>query len=149
MAVLELSNGVRVLNDTYNANPLSVRIALETLRLLPCRRWRWAVLGDMQELGAAAERAHRRVLHQAQEVADVVCVLGEVFAAVASAYPGVRVFHSHEELATYLRRWVQPGDVVLLKGSRALAMERLLQLWQSDQECSHAVPSGTLGMENL
>lgn len=150
MVLLEFLPGVRVLNDTYNANPLSMRVALETLRLLPCRRWRWAVLGDMRELGHATEEAHRRVLEQAQRSADVVCVLGQAFAAVAPAYPAVRVFCSHEELAEYLRQRVQAGDVVLLKGSRALAMERILQLWRDNRgEHSHAVPSGTLDMENV
>ncbi len=150
MALVELPEGIRVLNDTYNANPLSMRVALETLQLLPCQGKRWAVLGDMRELGQAAEAAHRRVLEQACAVADVVCVLGQMLGALAGEYPGVHAFQTHEELAAHLHRWVQPGDVVMLKGSRALAMERVLQLWQQyTAERSHALSSGAVDLEDL
>ncbi|MCS6965805.1 MAG: UDP-N-acetylmuramoyl-tripeptide--D-alanyl-D-alanine ligase [Candidatus Kapabacteria bacterium] len=152
MLLVELPNGVRLLNDTYNANPLSMRVALETLRQLPCSGRRWAVLGDMLELGSAVEIAHRAALEQARESAEIVCVLGEAFARVAAGYPDVHIFASHEELAEQLRREAQPGDLVLLKGSRGMAMEYVLNLYQQRVGAvkgSYAVSSGALDMEDL
>ncbi len=152
MLLVHLPNGVRFLNDTYNANPLSMRYALETLRRLPCPGRRWAVLGDMLELGAATSAAHRMALEQACAVADCVCLLGDTFASFAPAFPNVRVCSSHREAAEYLWQWVQPGDLVLLKGSRKLQMERILSLYRQRLDAKvehHAVPFGGVDMEDL
>ncbi len=153
MLLVRLPNGVRVLNDTYNANPLSMRMALETLGQLPCAGRRWAVLGDMQELGDAAPEAHRAVLARARAQADVVCLFGEHFAALAAEFPDVLVFASHEEIAEYLWRWGRPGDVVLVKGSRALAMERVLVLYRQRLDggrvSNYALPLGPMGVEGV
>ncbi|MEN3027061.1 MAG: UDP-N-acetylmuramoyl-tripeptide--D-alanyl-D-alanine ligase [Chlorobiota bacterium] len=152
MVLMQLPNGIQVLNDTYNANPLSMRVALETLRQLPCSGRRWAVLGDMLELGLALEEAHRAVLQQALESAEVVCVLGDAFARVAANCPDVYVATSHEELAERLWREARPGDLVLLKGSRGMAMERVVGLYQRRVgigKGDNAVPSGAVDLEDL
>ncbi len=145
-----LPNGVIVLNDSYNANPLSMQAALEMLATFPCRGRRWAVLGDMLELGAAARSAHQAILELACAVADEVCVVGTEFAAVAADFPRVRLCRSHQEAAEQLRM-ARPGDVVLLKGSRAMAMERVLQLYHQGlgRAQGDAVPSGTLDLEGV
>jgi UDP-N-acetylmuramoyl-tripeptide--D-alanyl-D-alanine ligase len=145
-----LPNGVMVLNDTYNANPLSMRAALEALSLLPCAGRRWAILGDMLELGVAAEELHRAVVELACRVADVVCVYGEHFSAAAAAYPEVIVCASHREIAERLLQEAHAGDVVLLKGSRGMAMEKVLELYhQGLMQGSYAVPSGDVDLEDL
>lgn len=153
LLLVRLPNGVRILNDTYNANPLSMQMALETLGQLPCTGRRWAILGDMLELGDAAPEAHRAILAYARAKAEVVCVLGEHFAALTAEFPDVHVFVSHEEAAEYVWRWAQTGDVVLLKGSRALAMERVVALYQQrlygGESGRNALPSSAVGVEGV
>lgn len=115
--------GVAVLDDAYNANPVSMVAALRTLAALRGRRV--AVLGDMLELGAEEAAAHAGVLAEAQALGlDAVWVSGPRMAAAAPA--GVRVFADVEALAEALAAEVRPGDAVLVKGSRGARMERVV-----------------------
>ena len=127
-ALLTLDNGLKVINDAYNANPPSMAASLRTLAALPGRRY--AVLGDMLELGSYAEAAHREVLAMALALPiDGVVVCGAHFTAAAAERAGEARLSSAESpeaaaagLAPALRR----GDTVLLKGSRGSAVERAL-----------------------
>jgi UDP-N-acetylmuramoyl-tripeptide--D-alanyl-D-alanine ligase len=134
MEVTQLPTGVTVLNDAYNANPASMAAALRTLAASRGRR-RIAVLGEMRELGAESERAHRELGGAAAAArVDALFLLGERSADVlagaeAAGLPVERitVAGSHGELAARLAEFCRNGDLVLLKGSRGAAMEEVLR----------------------
>jgi UDP-N-acetylmuramoyl-tripeptide--D-alanyl-D-alanine ligase len=126
--------GATVLMDAYNASPDSTVAAMRTLSELPCQGRRIAVLGEMLELGAFAESGHRRVGRVlAESPIDFALLVGELVAhiedeAVRAGYPESKLRRASgiEDVAGLLRS-VGPGDVVLLKGSRALGLERALE----------------------
>jgi UDP-N-acetylmuramoyl-tripeptide--D-alanyl-D-alanine ligase len=132
--------GVTVVNDAYNANPQSMAAALRTFMRLPCGGRRFAVLGDMLELGSHAEALHREVGRCVAELApDGLIAAGPdagrylVDEAVKAGYPLARVVcvPAAETAASAVRRAVRPGDSVLLKASRGMGLERILNEWQS------------------
>ena len=127
------ARGVSVMDDTYNANPESMAAALRTLASLSPSRpegRRIAVLGDMLELGTASEAAHRAVLALATELGlEYLFVFGERFGAVSS--PEV-AYDDMGMLTQALGSFARPGDVVLVKGSRAMRMERVIEALQSE-----------------
>jgi UDP-N-acetylmuramoyl-tripeptide--D-alanyl-D-alanine ligase len=138
MEVVERSDGVTVVNDAYNANPESVRAALATVAAMSVGRRSWAVLGEMRELGAAAATEHAAVgtLAVRLGLSRVVAVgdgaRGIHDAAKQTAVPDTTylgeepVFVSDvDEALTLLREHVRPGDVVLVKASRAAGLERV------------------------
>ncbi len=127
--------GARVINDAYNASPSSMRAALELLRDDPAPGRRIVVFGDMRELGDESERLHRRTGDDVVTVcgADMLVACGEhandvVDGAQAAGMPKGKTIacRSTEDVGPVLARIVGPGDVVLLKGSRAVRMERLI-----------------------
>jgi UDP-N-acetylmuramoyl-tripeptide--D-alanyl-D-alanine ligase len=126
-------NGVRVLDDAYNANADSVRAALQTLQDLPCKGRRIAVLGDMAELGAHSEEAHAEIGRLAAEsgVGQLFAVgrMAAVIAGGARAAGLNRVFEFDDvtSAATAVKSFVKRGDVVLLKASRATRLERIAE----------------------
>lgn len=121
-------NGSLIIDDTYNASPASMLAALDLLGEVPGRKY--AVLGDMRELGDATATGHRDVGRRAAEVADVIFAVGELGrmigdAATEARHGDVHITMDKDEVARHLRGQLQAGDVVLLKGSRALALETL------------------------
>jgi UDP-N-acetylmuramoyl-tripeptide--D-alanyl-D-alanine ligase len=123
--------GATILDDTYNASPSSMMAALDLLAELPGRRI--AVLGDMRELGALEKQGHRSVGQRAAEVAELIYVVGDLGrltgeAARQAGHGSVSFWDSKEEAAQDLRQRLEPGDVVLLKASRAMALETVLPL---------------------
>ncbi|MCS7236306.1 MAG: UDP-N-acetylmuramoyl-tripeptide--D-alanyl-D-alanine ligase [Armatimonadota bacterium] len=138
LQVLQLPGEVVVVNDAYNASPLSVEAALEAVRPLRAGRRLVAVLGEMRELGQLHELAHREVGRLcAREGVDVLVVVGEgarelAAAALEAGLPPqqVRWVADAGQAAQQVLRQLQPGDVVLVKGSRAVALERVVEsLW--------------------
>lgn len=122
--------GSLIIDDTYNASPASVLAALDLLSELPGRHI--AVLGDMRELGSATVEGHRDVGRRAAEVADVVVTVGELGQLIAEAarragHPCVQAFDSKEDAVRDLVPRLRQGDCVLLKASRALALETMVQ----------------------
>jgi UDP-N-acetylmuramoyl-tripeptide--D-alanyl-D-alanine ligase len=128
--VLEAPGGVTVIDDCYNANPASMEAALETLRSLAQGGRAIAVLGDMLELGSGEDQAHRELGARAATLANKVAFFGPRSAsgAVAAAAGGLEVRHFTE--VEPLVGWVKPelkaGDVVLVKGSRGMRLERVV-----------------------
>ena len=124
--------GVRILNDAYNANPASMKAAIETLAGLPAPR-KIAVLGDMRELGDASEECHREIgRFVAQKCPpDMLICVGASAAIIASeatkaGMPPARVAHFVDaKSASVMAQRVMPGDLVLLKGSRAMGLESI------------------------
>ena len=124
--------GVTVLDDSYNANPDSMEAALQALRGLPGGGRRFAVLGRMGELGFYAGEGYRRVGLAAAGTMDVVIAVGsetEPLAAAAEAAGSVEVKRAADtgEAARLLRELARPGDAIVIKGSRAARMERVLE----------------------
>jgi len=124
--------GVTVLDDSYNANPDSMVAALHALRGLPGPGRRFAVLGQMGELGAYADEGYRRVGRTAASTTDVLIVVGTETAPMAeeaekAGIKDVRRAGDTSEAARLLRELARPGDAVVVKGSRAARMERVLE----------------------
>ena len=125
--------GIRVLDDTYNANPDSMSAALITLARMPVEGRRIAVLGGMGELGAESERGHRSVGEVAgREKIGCVITVGETArwiadAAESSGVSSVIRTADAEEATLTLRGIAQPGDTVLVKASRSARLERIVQ----------------------
>ncbi|MGH7976725.1 MAG: UDP-N-acetylmuramoyl-tripeptide--D-alanyl-D-alanine ligase, partial [Limisphaerales bacterium] len=131
------ANGVRVLDDTYNANADSTIAALETLCDLPLQGRRVAVLGDMEELGAHSESAHAEIGRRAAElkIGQLFCV-GKMAAVTAQAARDaglLRVieFENVEAAINAVNNFLKTGDVVLLKASRASRLERIAEMLKS------------------
>jgi UDP-N-acetylmuramoyl-tripeptide--D-alanyl-D-alanine ligase len=125
--VVELAGGVTVVNDCYNANPMSMRAALEHLAASPAER-RLAVLGTMAELGEGSERYHRDIgALMAQLGIDVLVTVGEGALPYADGFEGeVHSVATAEEAGELLEEAAAPGDRVLIKGSRSVGLERVL-----------------------
>jgi UDP-N-acetylmuramoyl-tripeptide--D-alanyl-D-alanine ligase len=120
------AGGVRILDDTYNAAPSSMIAALGVLRELAGDGRKAAVLGDMYELGAAAEEGHRQVGQAARTSADLVFAVGDMARWIAQEAGG-RYYPDKAPAIEQLLQQVKPGDTVLVKGSRGMAMEEIVQ----------------------
>jgi UDP-N-acetylmuramoyl-tripeptide--D-alanyl-D-alanine ligase len=136
-------NGVRVLDDAYNANADSMLAALRTLQDLPCKGRRLAVLGDMAELGQHSEAAHEEIGRRAAEMGvGQLFAVGKMAAVMARGARGaglarVLEFSEVEAAAVAVKQFVRDGDVLLLKASRATRIERVAERLRGAQ------PSGT------
>jgi UDP-N-acetylmuramoyl-tripeptide--D-alanyl-D-alanine ligase len=134
--------GANLVDDTYNANPQSVQTALESLVNLKANGRSIAILGDMGELGDASERAHRQLGRLSAELGiDELFVLGEdarwiAEEALASGMaPGsVHVEKEHQAIGQSVEQIAGPGDWILVKGSRAMKMERLVEILASEEK---------------
>ena len=125
--VVELDGGITVVNDCYNANPMSMRAALEHLASSPAER-RVAVLGTMAELGPDGERYHREIGELADSLGiDVLITVGEAALPIGRAFDGERyAVATPEEAGAMLEELARSGDRVLVKGSRSAGLERVL-----------------------
>ncbi|EGW54669.1 UDP-N-acetylmuramoyl-tripeptide--D-alanyl-D-alanine ligase [Candidatus Endoriftia persephonae] len=121
-----MAAGVRLIDDSYNANPDSVSVAIELLAQAPGQRW--LVLGDLAELGQGAVRLHRQIGEQAQRAGiDVLWSVGELSREASVAFAGAgRHFEDREALAEALREGAASGDTILIKGSRSAGMEQVV-----------------------
>jgi UDP-N-acetylmuramoyl-tripeptide--D-alanyl-D-alanine ligase len=124
--------GATLLDDTYNASPASMVAALNLLADLDGRKI--AVLGDMLELGAFEQEGHKLVGRRARDVAQILVTVGQRARMIADAALGVGmppdrviVLDDADSAVEILRPLINTGDVVLVKGSRALRMDRVVQ----------------------
>ncbi|HEY2719205.1 MAG TPA: UDP-N-acetylmuramoyl-tripeptide--D-alanyl-D-alanine ligase, partial [Solirubrobacteraceae bacterium] len=125
---LELADGVVVINDCYNANPMSMRAAIDDLaKTAPARRV--AVLGDMLELGRESERLHREIgLYAAEQGLDVLLTVGPLAAEMRREFEGESyAVGDTGAAAELLQRLLSAGDTVLVKGSRGVGLEHVAQ----------------------
>ena len=128
-----LAQGVMLLDDTYNASPASMRAALAVLEDVGRGRRKVAVLGEMLELGERAEEFHQEIGREASlrgvEVLITVGELGRQIAAGAQAAGGgrVRPVQTWEEALSALLEEIRPLDVILVKASRAVGLERVVE----------------------
>ena len=126
------AKGCTIIKDCYNAGPESMAAALNVLGNRTGRRI--AVLGDMLELGVCTQAEHYRIGRIAAEKADIILAYGPNGGRVIDgaltggmAASKARAFETREELATALDRMAKPGDVILVKGSRGMHMELILE----------------------
>lgn len=128
--------GARLIDDTYNANPDSVTAAIAVLAAQPGTRL--LVLGDMGELGADAASLHREIGATARAAGiDRLLCLGEMSVEAAAAFgPGAMHFERIEELLAEIEVALGPDVTVLVKGSRFMKMERVVQSFLENPTCS-------------
>ena len=126
--------GVRILNDTYNANSDSVLSALETLRDMHCTGSKIVILADMLELGDEAQSEHERIGHAVSAMGfAILLTYGPLAQHIKSAATDVKLnlhFDQKKALAEYATELIRPGDIVLVKGSRAMKMEDIVTFLQ-------------------
>ncbi len=135
MEIIHLEGGKTLINDAYNANPRSMELALETLAEIKGKGRAIAVLGDMLELGDFTEEAHRQIGEKVEELSiDLLLTMGEkaplvVESAVRHGFEPkrTRVMESHSEAISILKEVAQEGDWILIKGSRRMAMEKIVE----------------------
>jgi UDP-N-acetylmuramoyl-tripeptide--D-alanyl-D-alanine ligase len=133
---LQLSNpgGIRILDDSYNANADSMLAALQTLREMPCAGRRVAVLGDMAELGDCSRAAHFEVGRRAAASRlDQLFAIGRRGCQIAAAareggFKSVIEIDEVERAAQAVKEFARPGDVVLVKASRSMRLERITEV---------------------
>jgi len=125
--VLELDGGVTIVNDCYNANPMSMRAALDHLAGSDAER-RLAILGGMAELGPQSRAFHREIgEHAASLGIDVLITVGDEALGFGEGFDGeLHSVATPEEAGALLEELAAPGDRVLVKGSRAVGLERVL-----------------------
>ncbi len=141
--VTVLDSGIRVINDCYNANPSSMQAALETLQRCKGKHHAAAALGDMLELGGRSGDLHHELGRRAAASGlDFLGVIGAFSSAVVDAAraagmeeKAARSFDSHGDLADWFARLINSGrlgdeDWLLIKGSRGMAMEKILAALQ-------------------
>ena len=134
--IIELPGGTVLVNDSYNSNPLAMERMLETLAAWPGAHRRIIVAGEMLELGASSADLHRAVGRNCAALgADwVVAVRGDarffLEGAVGAGMPFERTkfFSNVEEAGEFCRGIIQPGDLVLVKGSRGVQLERIVDM---------------------
>ena len=123
-------DGLHIIEDCYNAGPESMRASLKVLARAQGRKI--AVLGGMLELGDFAPQAHYLVGREAAETADLLFAYGEnteeyISGAMDAGLENAWKFDTHEALAAALQAALLPGDTILIKGSRGMKMELVLQ----------------------
>ena len=127
-------SGLRLIDDTYNANPDSVAAALAVLMQAPGERW--LVLGDLAELGEQAEELHAEIGRSARAAGlPHLYTLGRLSRNAAQAYgEGAEAFDRIEDLVSALSARAVAGDTLLVKGSRSAGMERVVKLLMGEGE---------------
>lgn len=131
---IEQRDGLTIINDAYNASPLSMAAAIETLGDIGRGR-KIAVLGDMLELGEFAEAAHTQIgIKLAQQNVDALVTVGALgrYIAQGAQQAGVVLIKScenHDAAKAVIKEIIKPGDTLLIKGSRGMQMEKILEMF--------------------
>ncbi len=134
--LLRFTNGAALINDSYNSSPAALHAMIKVLAATANYRRRILAAGEMRELGATSAELHREAGKFAAETGKIDWVVGIegdaaqiVEGAVAGGIPRAqtRVFASSEEAAKFLADFVAPGDLLLVKGSRGVRMERVVE----------------------
>src|SRR4029077_16864674 len=133
--LLQFSNGAALINDSYNSSPAALQAMTELLAATPSFRRRILAAGEMRELGAASPELHREAGSFAAKTGKIDWVIGVagdaaqiVEGAVAAGLPKAQTkfFTSSEQAADFLSGFVKAGDLLLVKGSRGVKMERVV-----------------------
>ena len=131
LVVVSGFNNSTILDDTYNSSPASAIAALNLLDELKGRKI--AVLGDMLELGSCEESEHRKVGRRVTDVADLLVtvgprgrIIGEEALTLGMSSESIRIVQDNKAAIAHLRQVVEPGDIILIKGSRGMTMEQIV-----------------------
>ena len=120
--------GITFIDDSYNANPASMRSALELFQVIEGNR-RVLILGDMLELGEHSHAEHRLLGSAIERVeADVVILIGPHMKITSQVTPSIHEYESSDDALKRISSLLKQGDTVLLKGSRAMQLERVIEL---------------------
>jgi UDP-N-acetylmuramoyl-tripeptide--D-alanyl-D-alanine ligase len=122
MEIIKGQRNITLIDDCYNANPISMKAALGLLKDLKAKR-KIAVLGEMAELGKETLNAHLEVGKIAKLATDQVYGVGKW----AKRYQGRKWFPSAEVAAEFLLNEIKPGDIILIKGSRKVGLEKVVE----------------------
>jgi len=149
MQLSNFYNDIKILNDSYNASPLSVKSALETLAEAARNNRKIAILGDMLELGEKTDFYHREIGKEVAKLSiDTLITVGQGGKIIAQsskeegmAEERVFSFEKNEKinLAKKLLNLIKPGNFVLLKGSREMKMEEILEFWQKEYQKNNPI----------
>lgn len=124
-------NGIEILDDSYNANPDSMRAALQTLAGLSCEGRRVAALGVMAELGDQAESEHRALGREVEQAGvEILVSVGDLPALIGEGVnDGVEIqnFKDCDQAGLFLKEQLRPSDLLLVKGSRSAGMEQVIE----------------------
>jgi UDP-N-acetylmuramoyl-tripeptide--D-alanyl-D-alanine ligase len=132
-------NGYRLIDDTYNASPTSVKAALDVLTTTESRHRKIAVLADMLELGPTAAAIHREIGAYAAEVGvDLLFAYGELAKEYAHGMNDIvngrgEYFSNKQALINRLKAYIKPGDFILVKGSRGMKMEEIVNALSTEE----------------
>ena len=134
-SVVEKVGYTYVINDTYNANPASMVAAIDALKTFRKGKRKFAVIGDMLELGENTIIAHRDLgIYIAGAGVDGLIAVGEFagYVAEGAAEAGmnenmVRAFNDYPQTLEQIKEWIAEGDIILVKGSRGMRMERIVE----------------------
>src|SRR5437899_3893653 len=134
--LLRFSNGAALINDSYNSSPAALQAMTELLAATPSFRRRILAAGEMRELGAASPELHREAGQFAAKMGKIDWIIGVagdaaqiVEGAVAAGHPRAQTkfFASPQEAAEFLGTFMIPGDLLLVKGSRGVKMEQIVE----------------------
>lgn len=134
------ANGIKILDDAYNASPVSTRFAVDTLKAIGCCGKRVAILGDMLELGPTEIELHEMILlHCLDTCVDLIVIVGKRFKLAADNLKFAQEVnlvcaHDSESLAAKILEYLHSDDVVLVKGSRGMEMEKIVNVIKSMPE---------------
>jgi UDP-N-acetylmuramoyl-tripeptide--D-alanyl-D-alanine ligase len=130
MTIVEGVHGTTIIDDTYNSSPDAALSGLSTLRTLECSGTKIAILGDMMELGKYSAEEHRKVGEKAKKICNVLVTIGPRAKLMSkdSVY-----FDSSVKAGEYLKEIVNEGDVVLLKASQSIRLERATKMLLVDE----------------
>lgn len=136
---VRLWNGIKVVEDCYNAAPDSMNAALDTLDGMECEGRKICVFADMRELGSASEESHRGIGRHAARVADKLLVYGPqshlyVEGANEAGLADAQEYPDRPALTEAVRAAVRPGDIVWFKGSLLMNLEEVLRAVFPDEE---------------
>ena len=139
MDFIELKSGVRIINDSYNANPLAVKAAIDVLMDHQSKRT-IAVLASMLELGEQSQAKHREVgLYAAKKDVDLLVTIGseagEIAAGAGRQMPSDRIItlKNNQECIEFLAATIKKDDLILIKGSRANHLEEIAAALKTEE----------------
>ena len=127
--LLEKINGINIINDTYNANPDSMLIAFKSLTAFENEGGKYAVLGDMKELGGQSLYEHLNIISEISKIADNVFLYGQEMKQAYNALDNldnVSYFDNKRDIVEHLKNYLNKNDLLLVKGSRGMAMEDII-----------------------
>ena len=149
--VVKFAEGFTVINDSYNSSPTALNALAELLAATPGFARRILAAGEMRELGDSAPQLHRECGHHVAGLRKIDWIIGVqgpaeefVKAAVAAGHPAdhAKYFQNSAEAAQFLAKFIRSGDLLLLKGSRGVKMEKILEVIDAHHERNERQPSG-------